>query len=133
MKREKRTNGSKPVTFAQFNKHAVKTDRRFDEMDRRFDILETRFEMSERRFIVLNAKVEKLTERIDNFDKKFQDFITKMYDLADASLRRAEENAREILFLGRQHDDLANYCTKKIAYPPYGGGGIATKSVGNPA
>lgn len=62
--------------------------------------------------------VDRAVERLETkMDKRHYEFM----NMIDAFLKRTETNEREILFLGRQHDDLAHYCTAKIGYPAYGG------------
>lgn len=117
MANKKTANGHKPVTKSELNK-ALKPI--LTETNRRFDIIETRLEMGDRRFIGLNARVENLEKSVKNLDEKFDDYFTKMYSHIDAFMKRTETNEREILFLGKQHDDLAKYCIAKINYPVYG-------------
>lgn len=123
----------------------TKHDKRFAEIDRRFDIMETHFDMNDRRYIGLNARTEALEKSVNNLEKaiKYLDEKTerrddalsqaiagleknmnekfnKVFNHIDAFMKRTEASEREILFLGKQHDDLAKYCTVKIGYPTYG-------------
>ncbi|MBI2638221.1 hypothetical protein HYW83_01385 [Candidatus Peregrinibacteria bacterium] len=127
MANKKSANGHKPATKLDLNKalkpildKLIKHDKRFEQIDRRFDVVETRLEMNDRRFIGLNARVEALEKAVHNLDEKFDDYFTKMYSHIDTFMKRTETNALEITLLGKQHDDLAKYCTEKIGYPVYG-------------
>lgn len=92
-------NENKPVTLIQLQQ-LLKT--LFTKIDVRFDLID-------KRFLTVNV-------RIDNVEKK----LTRLESHIDDFLKRTEDNERETLFLGKQHDDLAKYCTAKIAYPTYG-------------
>lgn len=117
MANKKTANGHKPVTKSELNK-ALKPI--LTETSRRFDIIETRLEMGDRRFVGLNARVENLENSVGKLNEKFEEYFTKMYSHIDAFMKRTETNEREILFLGKQHDHLAKYCSTKIGYPTYG-------------
>lgn len=131
MANRKTANGKQPVTKSELNTSLnkalkpildklTKHDKRFEEIDRRFDVMETRFEMNDRRYIGLNVRIETLEKAIGKLDATFRENFTKMYSHIDAFMKRTEVNERETFFLGKQHDDLAKYCTAKIGYPTYG-------------
>lgn len=105
-KRKQPTKDNKPVTFKQLNQ-ALKP------------ILD-RLEVIDGKFILHDARIEALEKAVRNLEETFKDNFTKMYSHIDAFMKRTESNGTEILFLGRQHDDLAKYCTVKIGYPTYG-------------
>lgn len=95
----KKNNGDKPLTLPQLQQ-ALKTV--LGKIDVRFDLVDKRFLAANIRIDNVEHKLGRLDSHIDNF------------------LKRAGDNDREILFLGKQHDDLAKYCTGKIGYQTYG-------------
>lgn len=95
-------------------------DKRFEAIDKRFEAIDRRFDAIDKRFILQDARIEALEKAVHNLEETVKDSFTKMYNHIDAFMKRAESNEHEILFLGRQHDDLAKYCTEKIGYPTYG-------------
>ena len=132
MKTKQIRKDNQPVTSAQFKIAMAKIDKRFEKIDERFEKADKRTDGLEAEmrqgFKIMNAKLAAfiaiLNANIDRAiresearqDKKFQ----KIFDAIDAFIKRTESSEREILFLGKQHDDLANYCTEKIGYPVYG-------------
>lgn len=127
MKTRKSENGNQPLTLAQFQAAMGKIDKKFEQVDRRFNKLEAEMDQGLK---IVNAKLASfvaivtvntdraIRESEDRQDKRFNNIFSAI----DAFIKRTEANEREILFLGRQHDDLAHYCTEKIGYPTYGRG-----------
>ncbi|MBI4994477.1 hypothetical protein HZC21_02425 [Candidatus Peregrinibacteria bacterium] len=95
-------------------------EHRMDSLEHRMDSLEHRMDSLEHRMDSLEHRMDSLEKAIHNLEEMFKDNFTKMYSHIDAFMKRTESNEHEIVFLGRQHDDLAKYCTEKIAYPIYG-------------
>lgn len=102
-KRKQSTKDNKPVTLKQLNQ-----------------TINQALKPIEHRFMLHDARLEALEKAVHNLDETFKDNFTKMYSHIDAFMKRTESNETEILFLGRQHDNLAKYCTEKIGYPIYG-------------
>lgn len=98
-KQTEAVNGGKPLTFTQLQQ-ALKTV---------LGKIEVRFDLIDKRFLAANIRIDNVEHRLGRLDSHIDDF-----------LKRAEDNDREILFLGKQHDDLAKFCTQKIGYPTYG-------------
>lgn len=143
-KRKQSVKDNKPVTLKQLNqvlkqalkqtvtfkqlKQALKPiedkfapiDRKFESIDRKFESIDRRFESIDRKFALQDARLDALEKAVRNLEETVKESFTRMYSHIDAFMKRAESNEHEILFLGRQHDDLAKYCTEKIAYPVYG-------------
>gem|GEM_PF-5541152 len=99
MANKKTADGHKPVTISELNK-ALKT------VLGRIDV---RFDLVDKRFLAANIRIDNIEHKLGRLDSHIDNF-----------LKCAGDNDREILFLGKQHDDLARYCTAKIDYPTYG-------------
>lgn len=121
MTKKQNANGNSPVTVSELKKilkpildKLTKHDKRFEQIDKNFLVINGKLAA----FVSINTlnidrAINALEERLN---KRFDKIMTTM----DAFIKRSETNEREIMFLGKQHDDLAKYCTQKIAYPPYG-------------
>lgn len=97
------TKDNKPVTMKQLQQE-----------------LKQAFVTTDRRFVLQDARLDALEKAVRDLDESFKDNFSRMYSHIDAFMKRTESNEREILFIGKQHDDLAKYCTAKISYPAYG-------------
>mgnify|MGYP001597594871 CR=1 FL=1 len=135
--------------FEKIDARFEEMDARFDAIDLRFKKIDMRFDAMDLRFREIDAKFKKVDARFEDIDNRFkvmggwfqaaqsihalytdkaitasEERLTKKMDnilsVIDGFLKRTEENKQEIGFLGHQHDDLAKYCTEKIAYPAYG-------------
>lgn len=124
-------NGGRPVTVAELKKiitpEFAKINKRFDDHDKRFDAVEkklvdhdTRFDIIDKRFLAVNIRVDSCERAIAVLEKEMREQFNTFHSAIDAFMKRGEANEREILFLGRQYDDLAKFCTQKIGYPTYG-------------
>lgn len=125
MKKQQRQNGNKPVTSSELkkalnnlqqslNKKFAHIDGKFAQIDERFAIVDNKFKgLADLNAMNIDRAIAMLELKLD---KRHNDMMNRI----DAFLKRSEANEREILFLGRQHDDLAKYCHGKIAYPEYG-------------
>lgn len=125
MKKQQKLNSNQPLTLSQFNEalsiFSKKLDERFEQIDERFIDVDTRFKEIGGCFQAAQSIHAMYTDRAireleNRLSKKFDIMMSRI----DTFLNRAETNERETTFLGRQHDDLAKYCTEKISYPPYG-------------
>ena len=128
-KRKQSAKDNKPVTLKQLNqvlKQALKQTVTFKQLKQAlkstvtFEQLKQALKPIEHRITLHDIRIEALEKTVHSLEETFKDSFTKMYSHIDAFMKRAESNEHEILFLGRQHDDLAKYCTQKIAYPVYG-------------
>lgn len=118
MIRQQNFNGGKAVTFTQFKKAITQIDKIMNRlekcMDERFAILNGKFSaMVGINTMNIDRAVNGLEDRLD---KKLQ----RIFDVLDGVVNGIDKSDREIVLLGKQHDDLAKYCTGKIAYPTYG-------------
>lgn len=131
--------------FADIDRRFDIMETRFEMSDRRYIGLNVRTESLEKSVSNLEKSVGNLEKSVDNLEKSVQNLdekterrddalsraivgleknmetqFNKVFNHIDAFMKRTEANERETLFLGKQHDDLAKYCTEKIAYPTYG-------------
>lgn len=146
MKRKRNYNNGKPVTLAQLKqviapiyKRFEQIDRRFEQIDQRFNQIDEKFQQIDEQFsqindqfISLNGKLSAFVgitnmnirdaeERLEQkFMNKFEEKFSPIMDAVDVFMKRSRDSDREIVLLGKQHDDLAKYCIEKIAYPTYG-------------
>ena len=126
--KQKGQNGNKPLTLSQleralapFYKKFEQIDKRFEQIDERFKGVDTRFKEMGGWFQAAQSIHAMYTDRaIGEFEIRLNKKFDNIMSIIDAFLKRTEDNKQEITFLGRQHDDLAKYCTEKIAYPTYG-------------
>lgn len=122
---EKRYDKKVGKRFTQTDKRFAQMDKRFAQMDR---TLEIAFRQIDNNFAAINGKLAALvgitSHNIDRAVSASEERLNKKLDQMIATMntfiKRTEENEREIGFLGKQHDDLAKYCTAKIEYPEYG-------------
>lgn len=146
MKRQHNSKNGKPVTLAQLKQVIAPLYKRFDGVDQRFEQIDQRFEKIDQRFeqideqfkaidnqfISLNGKISAFVgitnmnirdaeERLEQkFMKKFEEKFAPIMDAVDVFMKLSRDSDCEIVLLGKQHDDLAKYCTAKIGYPTYG-------------
>lgn len=97
--------------FLEINKGFKKTDENFAALNGKLDGKLAAY------FGVTNSNIDKVKNDLEEVLHKE---ILQLNKSMDAFLKRTEKNEQEITFLGRQHDDLAKYCTEKIQYPTYG-------------
>lgn len=114
--------------FKQVDQRFKQVDQRFKQVDRRFKQIDRKFIEIDKNFATVNGKLTAYFSAIMvNMDKAIRDSEERLHNeildiktSMDAFLKRSEANEREILLLGKQHDNLAHYCTEKIGYPVYG-------------
>lgn len=114
--------------FKQVDQRFKQVDERFKQVDRRFKEIDKKFVEIDKNFGIINGKLAayfsaimiNMDKAIRDSEEKFHNEILDLKTLIDAFIKRSEANEREILLLGKQHDNLANYCTEKIGYPVYG-------------
>lgn len=119
---KKKTNrkgeNGKPVTVSQLHQALKPIHVHLEQFDKKID--DAKKEMRE--MVKGSVDMNRInSERImHEFRQEYHRKHNEMQNNIDAFIKRTEENEREILFLGHQHDDLAKYCHKKIGYPEYG-------------
>lgn len=107
--------------FAPIHKRFEIIDKRFAQIDKQFKQIDTKFEVTNGKlaaFVGINAL--NIDRAIRDLEERQNKQFDKIFSKMDAFLKRTEENEREVLLLGKQHDNLANYCTEKMGYPVYG-------------
>lgn len=121
MKKKKQSqNGGKPVTLQQLNQALKPVFGKFKQIDKRFEKADTDLSLLDRRITSTNIRIDAVERALGSLEHTMKDQFNALFNHIDAFMKRIEVNEREILFLGKQHDDLAKYCTAKIAYPTYG-------------
>lgn len=129
MKKQQHTNGNRPVTVSQlenilqnsFSVFEKKLDKRFMQINKKFKQIDCRFDIVNAKlaaFIGINTM--NIDRAINALEERQNKQFNKIFTKIDEFLKRTEENEEEILLLGKQHDNLAKYCTEKIGYPVYG-------------
>lgn len=114
---KKRKTSNNYITKSEFKRGVKELSKRDDALSRSVVNLERnmndRFNQVDRRFIEIDIK---FMSKFDEMGRRFD----RLESHIDSFLKRTENNEHEILFFGRQHDDLAKFCTEKIGYPVYG-------------